>query len=173
MMSRRTMSTGTRAVLIDGSGFTKIGDMTSNGGLAASFDLDNNEAKAQCSAANGASAGPVFINRFCGIDLGAGNEKQIHSATTYGSNDVGYGNNPASRSMNVWLYASNVAPTGEGDGTQLASQGGVDDQTTQPFLLNSSDRFTYFRFVWCSLRVAVAAGSLIFFGELEIKELKA
>ena len=99
-------------LFIDASGETKVGDMTSNGGLAAAFDLDNDKSESAC--AKGTTTG------YCGIDWGSGNTKTITQMITVGSNDYGYNNTGSTISITIEgstdNFSSSVVDLGGGTG---------------------------------------------------------
>jgi hypothetical protein len=76
--------------LIDRTLGTRIGDLTSGGGLAAGFDGTTSQAVA-ASAKNAGGQTQGFI----GKDWGSGNTKTVTGFIAYGSNDLGFtGNSP-------------------------------------------------------------------------------
>ena len=70
--------------LLSTSGLTKIGNMTAAGGLAAAFDLNEDQAQAACAYNSGTTAGTV------GVDWGAGITKTVTQATVISSNNEGW-----------------------------------------------------------------------------------
>ena len=134
-------------VLIAQNVGTAIGNMTSNGGLAAAFNGNNNQAYAQNSVVLTGSA-PAFI----GKDWGSGNTKTITGVKTWGSNETGYSGVGAATSH--FLYGSNSAPTGTSDGTLITTlvTNTADVNGTNPFVyLTGIDATTAYRYHWLTI----------------------
>lgn len=86
--------------LIPQASGTAIGNMTSGGGLAASFDSNTSQAFASASYLNTAGAlGNV------GKDWGSGNSHIVGKIVAYGTTDFGFGNGTAN--INLLLEGSN------------------------------------------------------------------
>ena len=98
---------------IDASGETKIGNMTSQGGLAASWDGDNSKGYAACSGA--------VTTGYSGIDWGSGNTKTITQMITIGSNDYGYSSDTETITITIEgstdNFSSSVVDLGGGTGS--------------------------------------------------------
>ena len=90
-----------------------IGDMSSAGGNAASFDTTTAQAAAACSAKGSATSAYV------GVTFAA--ETVVRAVTVYGSNDAGFvsGANP---SVTITIYGkTGTAPSNSTDGTSIGS----------------------------------------------------
>jgi len=106
-----TRSSISNSGMSDLSGFTKIGDLTSNGGLAAAFNGTTNEGKASCAAKLGAQS-----QCFIGIDFGpSGPPETITEINVYPSSDVGL--TDASHLEQFYIRSHSSAPSGGGEGT--------------------------------------------------------
>lgn len=79
------ISVASRGFLIDRADGTAIGDMTFNGGLAAAFDITENQAGTNC--ARGALN---TTTTYVGKDWGSGNTNTIYRVMVYGANDQGF-----------------------------------------------------------------------------------
>lgn len=94
---------------------TNIGDMSANGGLAASFDGTTNQAAAACSR-TATSVSNAYIGKTGNIS------RIISKATIHGSNNLGYNDNAVGTSCTAKLYAkTGAAPANGTDGTLLGS----------------------------------------------------
>lgn len=148
-------------VLIDRTAGTNIGDMTSNGGLAAAFDGVTNQASAAC------AVGSSSANRFVGKTLASA--KKFGKATVYGSNNSGY-ISAADPSVTVRIYGkSGVAPVNDQDGTILGTISFTD--TTNESVgrdITSTDTSTSWDHMW--VRVTTSAASTKIVAELVLYE---
>lgn len=107
-------SGGVSEVLVDRTTGTAIGDMTSNGGLAASFDGTTSQALASCSRVAG-----FPTNGYVGKTWSTA--KTFARATVYGSNNQGFLDTD-NRSCTITIRGKNgAAPTDPTDGTSLGS----------------------------------------------------
>ena len=88
-------------VQISTTGKTLIGDMTSNGGLAAAFDGNTN----QNSAASAWKGGGTDIG-YVGVDWGAGNTKTVVGYKSRGSSDFGFLDGAAGATVTLTLQGS-------------------------------------------------------------------
>lgn len=100
---------------------TAIGDMTSNGGLAAAFDGTTSQAFL-ASAFRNANQQITYI----GKDWGAGNTKTVTGFRAYGSSDKGFKNN-SYPNITITIYGKATAPSSATDGTSLGSVGPTTD----------------------------------------------
>lgn len=100
---------------------TPIGDMTSNGGLAAAFDGTTSQAYLS-SAYRNANQQVTYV----GKDWGGGGDKIVTGFRAYGSNDRGFKNN-ADTNITITLYGKATSPSSATDGTSLGSVGPTTD----------------------------------------------
>lgn len=92
------------------SGATKIGDMTSGGGLAEGFDGDTSVAGTSC-------AQRLAANPYIGAQISPA--KRLYQCIAYGANNQGF-NNSANIAMTIELYGkAGSAPASGTDGTSL------------------------------------------------------
>jgi len=69
---------------VDGSGLTKIGNMTTGGGLATAFNGNTSLTSSAGAGLNGVT------EAFCGVDHGSGNTKSITEVHLWSSNNYGF-----------------------------------------------------------------------------------
>lgn len=101
-------------VLVDRTTGTAIGDMTSNGGLAASFDGVASQALLSCSRVAGFPASG-YVGKTWAV------AKVFSRATIYGSNNQGYFDTD-NRSVNLIIRGKNgAAPSSFSDGTSIGT----------------------------------------------------
>jgi len=123
---------------------TAIGNMTSNGGLAAAFDGTTSQALSACATL-------ASSNGYVGKNYSA-SPKQIGSVTVNGSSDSGMDGTGAASNITLTLYGKNGgAPGSATDGTPLATDTFVDGNGNTKSL-TSSDQTTAWDYVW--VRVA-------------------
>ncbi|GAM99128.1 hypothetical protein U91I_02768 [alpha proteobacterium U9-1i] len=131
---------------IDVSGFSRIGDMTSGGGLSAVFD-GSTSTNGYAEATTG----------YAGIDFG-GSPKRISKAELVSATN-GFDASGATTDITLSLYGKNgAAPSGAADGVLLGVAGPFGDvnaQTTRTIL--STDVVTQYRYVWAVISTGVWA----------------
>ena len=119
---------------------TAIGNMTSNGGLAAAFDGTTSQALSAC-ATIAASSGYVGKNY-------SASPKYIDSAVVYGSSDSGMDGTGAASNITLTLYGKNgSAPGSATDGTSLATATFADANGNNRTLTSSAPG-TAWDYVW-------------------------
>jgi hypothetical protein len=146
---------------------TAIGNMTTNGGLAASFNGNKNQAYAQNSVCQNGN-GPAFI----GKDWGSGNTKTISGIKIWGSNETGYSGVGAA--INFYLYGSNSAPTGTADGTlisTLATNLADVNGTNALEYLTGIDVTTAYRYHWFTITTPSSVTAQVIMCEIEFYAL--
>lgn len=142
--------------LISGGTGSNIGDMTVNGGLAASFDGDTNQD-------SGAGSRASASNGYVGKNYSA-SPKRIEKADLYPTNNVGFGNIETSN-VTLTLYGKNGgAPSNRTDGTSLGSLN-IADTTSGPQTITSSDQVTAWDYVWIS--VSFSSATSVHMAEVE------
>lgn len=93
---------------------TPIGDMTSNGGLAAAFDGSGNQ--------GGAASARKVTTTTAYIGLSYGSAKRIYKARYVGANDTGVVQPGTTPNVTITLYGkTGSAPSSGTDGTNLGS----------------------------------------------------
>lgn len=128
--------------LFDRTTGTNIGDMTGNGGLAASFDGNTNQTRAACSHKANAEG---YVGKTMPV------ARPIHRVVVYSSNDRGFQHDAeaGAESYSLQLYGkSGAAPASSTNGTLLGSATGADVDTTITATINSNDTVTTFDHVW-------------------------
>ncbi len=135
---------------------TNIGNWTGNGGLAASFDGNTNQASGSCSARAGVS--PCYVGKT--ISVAAPLSKMV----IYGSNNVGHSSAGSAETITWRLYGKNGTPSNETDGTLLASGTFTDTDDNTAHTLTSGDKVTSYTSLW----VYISAGLNLFMGEVQI-----
>lgn len=119
---------------------TNIGDMTGNGGLAASFDGTNFKAVASCSRGNAAGAAS-----YVGKNYGA--NYRLKRAELYGANNGGFYNNGTTNNVTLSIYGKATAPANATDGTLLATTT-VANANSLLVTLTPTDQDTLFQYLW-------------------------
>lgn len=117
-----------------------FGDMTANGGLAASFDGTTSTASASCS--HRASTTSAYIGKAFSV------AQNISRVDTYGSNNSGYGG--SNNTLTFTVYGKNGAPSNATDGTAIGSISFTDADSTQQKSIpcNASTAYTH---VWVNI----------------------
>lgn len=133
------------------SGLTRIGNLTSNGGLAAAFDGTTSVAAASCARATSSPA-----VQWIGVDWGSGVTKTVCRYIVYGPNNntftVGNGGSPR-----VDLYGSNSSPASGNDGTLLASVACANSGSAEVIDTSAGiTETTAYRYHWISSQNSVA-----------------
>jgi hypothetical protein len=162
------------------AGSVNIGTMTANGGLAAAFDTNLEQASGACAARNVTTIGGIGANAtvstssYVGKNYTTPGAQRIEHATVYPSTNKGFldgsyifdqggGNfasaNFSSTSVRLNLRAKATAPASSSDGTLLGTTGNIADTTT-PVSVTSSDTTTTWNFVWIEIIVSGTVGSL-------------
>lgn len=95
---------------------TVIGDMTSAGGNAASFDSNANQAHGSSSY-----KGSNVTDGYVGKDWGAGNDKTLTGFRVYSSNSRGFTQAGGTENIVLRLYGKATAPASPTDGTLLGT----------------------------------------------------
>lgn len=147
--------------LIDRTLGTNIGDMTSSGNLAASFDGTTNQAPASCSSKTVAGSTGGFV----GKDHGSG--KIPSKVIVYGSNSGGYRN--VDNTIVLDFRVSNSAPSAGSDGSSVGSISftNLDSEATGR-TITSSDTTNSYRYWW----VRVTCTSDVSTDSLRIAEIQ-
>ena len=157
---------GRSEVLIDRTLGTNIGDLSSNGGLAAAFDGNTNQAAAACAVNNSSGLGHV------GKTLAA--PAVFSNIVVHGSNNEGYINAPAVNAVLTLRGKQGVAPADRTDGTLLASSGAILHQADESAerTLQSSDTTTAWDHVWVQTAYSGGSASSFRIAEIAMYELK-
>ena len=156
---------GTQSLIAQNTG-TAIGNMTEQGGLAAAFNGNKNQAYAQNAVADNGN-GPGYI----GKDWGNGNTKKISGVKIWGSNETGYGG--TGHATGFFLYGSNSAPTGLTDGTLIATLAASqpDVNSTNPLeYLTGIDTTNAYRYHWFAITTPTNTTGQVILCELEFYE---
>lgn len=141
--------------------YSNIGTLTSNGGLAASFDGSTNVGNLSCSAPTASG-----ISAYAGKNFSSA-PYAIQKFVLYGSNNLGYLNYGGAGSVTLRAYGKNYsAPSSPTDGTLISTltftqTGGTDSQT-----LTSTDQSTLWDYVWIENTAPTSYVTLI--AEIEI-----
>lgn len=134
--------TSTAEAAISGGTGTNIGDMTTNGGLAAIFDGTTSQADTACgraTAVNNAYAGKNYSS----------SPKKISKVICYGGNNVGFWHTYNSTAT-LDLYGKNGgAPSNDTDGTLLGTLSYTDTTNESAGrTVTSTDTLTAWDYVW-------------------------
>ena len=143
---------GTSQTLISAGLGSVIGDMTGNGGLAASFDGDNDELFADCSTIGSATTS------YIGKDWGLGNTKLITGFKAWGTSDQGFvpGSNP-----NIVISLQGSTDNFVSSTVNLGSAGDtVDDNGLQISELLGLDTTTAFRYHRLKITITGSAAQI-------------
>jgi hypothetical protein len=134
------------------TGGSTIGDMTSNGGLAAAFDGTTSQASASCAAKITAS------NGYVGKTLAS--PSAVASAMIYGSNNNGY-QASANPDITVTLYGkTGAAPANGTDGTSIGSLAFTDTANESAGrAITMTDTTTVWDHVWAYIVKSGAAAT--------------
>lgn len=143
-------------VLYDRTTGTNIGNMTTSGGLAASFDGNTNQDNATASAMLGATG-------YVGKTLTAA--RPLSRLVAYGANNFGFSSAGTAESVTLRAYGKNgTAPSSGTDGTQLATTTFTDFDNNTAVTLNSTDTITPYNHLW----LYISSGANVFCAELQI-----
>jgi hypothetical protein len=130
------------------AGSVNIGDLTANGGLAASFDGNSNQSSAACSASNALSV--AIATRFIGKNYSGASAQAIGSATIFPSSDWGF-TQPAFfgqvPTVTINLRGKATAPASASDGTLLGTSGAFPNSSS-PVTITSNNLITTWNYVW-------------------------
>lgn len=150
-------------VLVDRTTGTNIGDMTSNGGLAASWNGDTTE------TAGSASAKGVATDAYVGKTFAVA--KIVSRIKIYGTTNAGFIDGGGAVSTTLHIMAKNgAAPSGPTDGASLGSV--TFTNTTNESAgrdIASTDQATAYLHIWA--RISTAAGNAKRMAEIELWEL--
>jgi hypothetical protein len=151
-------SAGGVETLVDRTLGTNIGNATSNGGLAASFDGTTNQ---------GFSVSSVAVGAIGWVGKTHSAAKVCKKVLVYGSNDAGYSS--ANASCTITLYGKNGgAPSTSTDGTSIGSITFTDTSNESASReIVSTDQVTSFTHWW----VEVSSTANIIITELTMYEL--
>lgn len=160
------------------SGATNIGDMTGNGGLAASFDgvttQSSTAASRQINTRTG--SGSLGFSTYVGRNFSSASDQQIASATIFPTTDkgiafltvVGQSGTGGINGCTATLYGSATAPSSATDGTVLGTATvpvGPQISGTGPFIagaspvsITSTDQSTAWKYVWVALLATANVG---------------
>ena len=129
------------AALLDLSGESYIGDMTSQAGIAGAF---NGSSGAQAISNCAYKVNSTFA--YAGVDMGASATIRISSATFQSSTTSGFCGSGISQ-LEWHCYGSNSSPSDETDGTLLGSSGTITDSSSQTGMLTVSNE-SFWRYLW-------------------------
>lgn len=132
-------------IFISAGAGTAIGDATAAGGLAAAFDGETDQAKADCARKSSGDKTKVYIGKtYTGTSPYIGGKVVI-----YGSNDTGYADG-ANPSITAYYYAKvGSAPASGTDGTilgQITFTDTADEHVGREIL--STDLVTPWKHFW-------------------------
>ena len=122
-----------------------FGDMTGNGGLAASFDGNISQANGACSQKIAATSGYV--------GKAFSTAQKISRVDTYGANDVGYAH-AAGGSVTINVYGKSSAPANATDGTLIGTSGSFTDGATAQLKQITCDPTTDYQYVWAVINAS-------------------
>lgn len=131
-----------------------IGNMTSGGGLASSFD--GTTTGKSCSSVGTASARTIDTNGYAGRQY-SGVGHSIDHVTVY-SDSGGYGNSGGTATLNIFAGASDLGP---GGGTLLGTVS-VSCASVTPQTITSSDNNTKYNFIWVQNTGCSGGGAVCF-----------
>lgn len=144
------------------SGSANIGDMTGDGGVAASFDGVFSKPSTTCSREdlNGGFTLPglISVDSYVGKNYSGASDQKIALATVYPSSNHGFAFGQFTSGSNVVLdpkvtlnlRAKATAPTSESDGTLLGTTGQIAN-TSASVTIVSNDQATAWKYVWIEL----------------------
>ena len=143
--------------LVDRTLGTNIGDMTGNGGLAASFNGTTSSSYAVSSVA---TASPCYVGK------NHGSAKYPSKIVVYGPNDLGYSSGAGTVTLDFMV--SNSAPANASDGISLG-QISFTDQTDESAgrTITASNTSTAYQYWW----VKITCGTNIVCTEVQMYEL--
>lgn len=138
-------------ILYDASGLTKIGTLTSLGGLAEGFDGDTSVAAADCARGTGST------HLYIGVDAGVGNTLTIRKVIFYGPNNNTF--TIGDTSAVVGRLRGDTTDTGPTGGTLLGTKSAVNSGSAEVVTMAESDIAspTAFRFNWIDFEIDSAA----------------
>lgn len=152
-------SKGLSATLYDRTTGTNIGNLTSNGGLAAAFD--GNLAQTNSTAAIRPNAGPSggYVGKTMTSSF------PIHHIEWRSTTNIGLTN---TGNVTIYLYAKNGTPANSTDGTLLGTLAvGSSGANSTWYTVTSSDQSTSYSNVW-GFATSPNAGADIYCAELAI-----
>ena len=130
------------ALQISPAAYTPIGDLTSNGGLAAAFNNTTSESDAQS-----AQKSTVAATGYIGLNMSA-TPQVVANAIMYPSNVSGFSTGGAGLTFN--LRGKQTAPSSSTDGTLLGSTIVSHDQLDSVNIV-SNDIATAYAYVWVEM----------------------
>lgn len=144
------------------SGGTNIGDMTGNGGLAASFDGNTNQSGAACSVRSSVANG--YIGKT------PASAKRVFKLIAYGANNNGFQN--SNTATTITLYGkTGSAPASGTDGTSLGSVNFTDTTNESAGrTVTSSDNETLWDHIWMYISIDGGGSNNLFSAECELYE---
>jgi hypothetical protein len=131
-----------------------FGDMTANGGLAASFDGTTSSDSSVCAFKATATSS------YCGKAFSAA--QKIARVDTYGSNNAGYLG--VNQSTTITIYGKSSSPANATDGTVLGSTTFTDTNATQQKQI-ACDASTAYQYVWATISTTPATN--LYFAEIK------
>lgn len=168
--SKRPAAGGGVTTLIDRTSGTIIGDMTSNGGNAASFDGTTVQVLTSCSRSAGSTPRGYVGKDWNGV---GGGTKIITKYVVYSPDDLGFDGN-AGHTVTISLYGSNSTPSAwtgtDFGGTLLATTSGISCATDVIHTKTSGiTTTTAYRYHW--LQVTPNTGNNeMYYAEIEFYE---
>lgn len=143
--------------LVDRTLGTNIGNMTGNGGLAASFDGTTSQGYASCSVG---TSNPSYVGK------DHGSAKYPSKIIAYGPNNLGYSSGAGT--VTLYFMVNNSSPASATDGTSLGSTSFTDlgDESTGR-TITASDTSTAYRYWW----LRIECGTNICCAEVQMYEL--
>ena len=152
------------------SGVSNIGNMASNGGLAASFDGITSQALSACSVLS--AGGTLTAFGYVGRHFGGG-AQAIGSVTVYPSNDQGFGETSFGQviaNVVINLYAKNTLPASPTDGTLIGTSGPITNRLTAVTVQSNS--VASWNYVWVEIVVTYSSigfsGAFVCCAELQL-----
>jgi hypothetical protein len=155
------------------AGSASIGNMTSGGGLAASFDGTFSQAASACSEKTdtGTLSSGTFtatVSSYVGKNYSGASDQKIQQATIYPSNDSGFAFGVftddgdvvgiAAPTIVFNLRGKSTLPASASDGTLLGTSGSIAN-TLSAVTVTSSDQTTSWKYVWVEMLTTVTATS--------------
>ena len=122
-----------------------FGDMTTNGGLAASFDGNISQASVACSTKVTATSGYV--------GKAFSSAQKISRVDTYGANEVGYAH-ATGGSVTINIYGKSSSPANATDGTLIGTSGSFTDGATAQLKQITCDPTTDYQYVWAVINAS-------------------
>lgn len=155
------------------AGVSNIGNMSSQGGLAAAFDGVTVQTRTNSSVFINAGGGAKTTTGYVGRHFGGGSQ-QIASVTVYPSSDLSFGSSGSSTALvatngiTINLRAKASLPANSADGTLLGSTGAIAN-TALAISIASNDQVTSWAYVWVEI---IATYTIVVNGQVACAELQ-